>query len=57
MTIFQVRQAKSHAIVWTGEAATADRALEAAAQAAGYHTFAELQDALNTDMAAEAVTV
>ncbi len=57
MTIFQVRQARSRAIVWTGEAASADRALEAAAQAAGYHTFAEMPDALRTGMAAEAVTV
>jgi hypothetical protein len=57
VTIFQVRQVRSRAIVWTGEAASPGRALEAAAQAAGYHTFAELQDALHTDMAAEAVTV
>jgi hypothetical protein len=57
MTIFQVRQARSRAIVWTGEAASADRALEAAAQAAGYHTFAELPDNLRRDMAAEAVKV
>ncbi|MET3415186.1 MULTISPECIES: hypothetical protein [unclassified Methylobacterium] len=57
MTIFQVRQARSRAIVWTGEAESADRALEAAAQSAGYHTFAEMPDALRTDMAVEAVTV
>ena len=57
MTIFQVRQARSRAIVWTGEAATADRALEAAAQAAGYHTFAEMPDGLRSGMAAEAVKV
>jgi hypothetical protein len=57
MTIFQVRQARSRAIVWTGEAASADRALEAAAQAAGYHTFAEMPNALRSGMAAEAVKV
>lgn len=57
MTIFQVRQKSSRAVLWTGQAENADRALDVAAQAAGYHAFAELPDALRTDMAAEAVTV
>jgi hypothetical protein len=57
MTIFQVRQKSSRAVVWTGQADSADRALDVAAQAAGYHAFAELPEDLRADMAAEAVTV
>ncbi|GAN52517.1 hypothetical protein ACXR8U_13630 [Methylobacterium radiotolerans] len=57
MTIFQVRQNSTRAVLWTGQAETADRALEAAAQAAGYHGFEELPEAARADMSAEAVTV
>ncbi|GJE53394.1 hypothetical protein GOFOIKOB_6473 [Methylobacterium tardum] len=57
MTIFQMRQKSSREVLWTGQAETADRALDVAAQAAGYHAFAELPDAFRADMAVEAVTV
>ena len=57
MTIFQVWQNSTRAVLWTGQAETADRALEAAAQAAGYHGFEELPEAARADMSAEAVTV
>lgn len=57
MTIFQVRQKSSRAVLWTGQADNADRALDVAAQAAGYHAFDELPDTLRADMAAEAVMV
>lgn len=57
MTIFQVRQNSSRAVLWTGQAESADRALDVAAQAAGYHAFAEMPDAVRANMSAEAVTV
>lgn len=57
MTIFQVRQKSSHAVLWTGQADSPDRALDVAAQAAGYHAFAELPADVRADMTAEAVTV
>ncbi|WP_187193662.1 MULTISPECIES: hypothetical protein [unclassified Methylobacterium] len=57
MTIFQVRQKSSRAVLWTGKAESADRALDVAAQAAGYHAFADLPEALQSNMAAEAVKI
>ncbi|WP_457107125.1 hypothetical protein [Methylobacterium sp. P5_C11] len=57
MTIFQVRQNSTRAVLWTGQAESADRALDVAAQAAGYRAFAEMPDAVRSDMSAEAVTV
>lgn len=57
MTIFQVRQKSSRAVLWTGQADSADRALDVAAQAAGYHAFGDLPADVRADMAAEAVTV
>ncbi len=57
MTIFQVKQKSSQAVLWTGQAESADRALDVAAQAAGYQAFADLPEALRSNMAAEAVTV
>ncbi|WP_298704499.1 hypothetical protein [uncultured Variovorax sp.] len=57
MTIFQVRQNSSRAVLWIGQAESADRALEVAAQAAGYHGFEELPEAARADLSAEAVTV
>ncbi|RUP13375.1 MAG: hypothetical protein EKK43_17120 [Methylobacterium sp.] len=57
MTIFQVRQNSTRAVLWTGQADTADRALEVAAQAAGYHGFEELPETARADMTAEAVIV
>jgi hypothetical protein len=56
MTIFQVRHAGSRAILWTGVAADADRALEAAAQAAGYHSIDEMPETLRGGIAAEQIT-
>ncbi|MDH2311412.1 hypothetical protein [Methylobacterium brachiatum] len=57
MTIFQVRQNSSRAVLWTGQAENADRALDVAAQAAGYHAFAEMPEAARSNMSVEAVTV
>lgn len=57
MTIFQVRQNSSRAVLWTGQAESADRALDVAAQAAGYHAFAEMPETARSNMSAEAVTV
>lgn len=44
MSIFQIKQTKSGAILWTGKASDADAALDAMAREAGYMDFTALPD-------------
>ena len=46
MTIFQIRQAATGAVLWTGCAADEQQALDAMAREAGYADFAALPEPL-----------
>ena len=57
MTVFQVRDTRSCAIVWTGMAADADRAIELTAQAAGFHSADEMPGTMRAGLSAEALVI
>jgi hypothetical protein len=57
MAIFHVRDGRTRAILWTGAATDATRALEAAAQAAGYLGFEALPAELRERLVAEHLSV
>ncbi|KQP61563.1 hypothetical protein ASG40_02495 [Methylobacterium sp. Leaf399] len=44
MTIYQIKQTTSGAVLWTGQASDADSALDAMAREAGYTHFSALPD-------------
>ncbi|GJE00256.1 hypothetical protein [Methylobacterium isbiliense] len=46
MTIFQIKQAATGAVLWTGGAADEQQALDAMAREAGYADFAALPESL-----------
>ncbi|MDP4024604.1 hypothetical protein Q8W71_18420 [Methylobacterium sp. NEAU 140] len=46
MSIFQIKQTRSGAVLWTGSADDEQTALDAMAREAGYRDFAALPDAL-----------
>ncbi|BCM86596.1 hypothetical protein [Methylobacterium indicum] len=46
MAIFQVRQAETGAILWTGGAADEQQALDAMAREAGYSDFSAIPESL-----------
>ncbi|GJD56646.1 hypothetical protein [Methylobacterium dankookense] len=46
MSIFQIRQKSSGAVLWTGSAADEQTALDAMAREAGYRDFSALPDTL-----------
>ncbi|GJD35230.1 hypothetical protein [Methylobacterium aerolatum] len=48
MSIFQIRQKTSGAVLWTGSAPDAQAALDAMAREAGYRDFAALPETLRT---------
>ena len=48
MSLFQIRQKKSGAILWTGKADSEKTALDAMARAAGYPDYASLPQALRS---------
>lgn len=49
MSIFQIKQTKSGAVLWTGSAPDAQAALDAMAREAGYRDFSALPEALRAD--------
>ena len=49
MGIFQIRQTKSGAVLWTGAADDEQTALDAMAREAGYRDFAAIPDAIRAD--------
>ncbi|KZB97533.1 hypothetical protein [Methylobacterium radiotolerans] len=49
MSIFQIRQKKSGAVLWTGAAADEQTALDAMAREAGYRDFSSLPDTIRAD--------
>ena len=49
MSIFQIRQKKSGAVLLTGAAADEQTALDAMAREAGYRDFSSLPDAIRAD--------
>ncbi|WP_375454051.1 hypothetical protein [uncultured Methylobacterium sp.] len=49
MSIFQVRQKKNGAVLWTGSADDEQTALDAMAREAGYRDFSALPDAVRGD--------
>jgi hypothetical protein len=49
MSIFQIKQTKSGAVLWTGAASDAQTALDAMAREAGYRDFLALPDAIRAD--------
>ncbi|MBY0295271.1 MAG: hypothetical protein K2X71_04405 [Methylobacterium sp.] len=46
MTIFQIKQAATGAVLWTGGAADEQQALDAMAREAGYADFSALPESL-----------
>ena len=57
MKLFQVRDTRSHAILWTGAAADAERAIEVAAQAAGFISIDEMRSTMQLGLSIEAVAI
>lgn len=49
MSIFQIKQTKSGAVLWTGSASDAQAALDAMAREAGYRDFSALPETLRAD--------
>ena len=49
MSIFQIKQTKSGAVIWTGAADDAQTALDAMAREAGYRDFSALPDAIRAN--------
>jgi hypothetical protein len=49
MSIFQIKQKKSGAVLWTGAADDEQTALDAMAREAGYRDFSALPDAIRAD--------
>ncbi|WP_375464864.1 hypothetical protein [uncultured Methylobacterium sp.] len=49
MSIFQIRQTKSGAVLWTGSADDEQNALDAMAREAGYRDFSALPDSIRGD--------
>ncbi|GJE58253.1 hypothetical protein [Methylobacterium trifolii] len=49
MSIFQIRQTKSGAVLWTGAAADERTALDAMAREAGYPDFSALPDTVRAN--------
>ncbi|MGH1569830.1 hypothetical protein ACRAWG_03140 [Methylobacterium sp. P31] len=49
MSIFQIRQKKSGAVLWTGAADDEQTALDAMAREAGYRDFSALPETIRAD--------
>jgi hypothetical protein len=49
MSIFQIKQKKSGAVLWTGAADDEQTALDAMAREAGYRDFSAIPDAIRAD--------
>ena len=49
MIIFQIKQKKNGAVLWTGSAPDAQAALDAMAREAGYRDYSALPEALRAD--------
>ncbi|MDP4002124.1 hypothetical protein [Methylobacterium sp. NEAU K] len=49
MSIFQIKQKKSGAVLWTGAADSEQTALDAMAREAGYRDFSSLPDTIRAD--------
>lgn len=49
MSIFQIRQTMSGAVLWTGSAADEQAALDAMAREAGYRDFSALPETLRAN--------
>lgn len=49
MSIFQIKQKKSGAVLWTGAADDEQTALDAMAREAGYRDFSAIPDTLRAD--------
>lgn len=49
MSIFQIRQQKSGAVLWTGAAADEATALDAMAREAGYRDFSAVPDTIRAE--------
>lgn len=49
MSLFQIRQTKSRAVLWTGAAEDEKSALDAMARQAGYRDFASLPESLRAN--------
>lgn len=49
MSIFQIRQKKSGAVLWTGSATDEQAALDAMAREAGYRDYSALPELIRTN--------
>ncbi len=56
MSIFQIRQSGTGAILWTGEAANEIQAMDAMAHEAGYRDRSDLPQSLGRGMKVEALS-
>ncbi len=49
MSIFQIRQKKNGAVLWTGSASDEQAALDAMAREAGYRDYSAIPESLRAD--------
>ncbi|PXW57491.1 hypothetical protein [Methylobacterium sp. B4] len=56
MSVFQIRQGGTGAILWTGEATNETQAMDAMAHDAGYHDHSDLPDNMRRGLRVEALS-